>query len=1545
MIIQGNEPISPNTDSYTLSFNANGGSGSMSSISVTYGNQFTLPANTFTRNGYSFQGWNVKRNGDNKWYVNGQGWLTESQISSGGYSKAVYANKATKTFDDSWTKGYSGKSTYTFYAVWQQSTTSTLAFENDFKGPSGDYPTMTNFGLRGTITSNYNITQIYAYVKNTETNAIPSGFSYTKTWSSTTYNIQNDGLNNAFSFGNLPAGSYTYYVEATDSSGKTVSKSTSFTKGYKIVFNANGGSGAPANQWKLNGAGINLSTTRPTRANGSAGSYTVTLNANGGSVSPASLSAARTTSYSFKNWNTASNGGGTSYNPGASYTANAALTLYAQWNSSTSTAAVNLPTPTREGYSFLGWATSASASEGVTGNYTPNANVTLYALWETAEPLYYLDLNGYLDENTGAKNIEGYGTVDIYINGSKVADDVADYCLEAGWPAGTQYEITDIKTAQGKHYWGVTEGSLSGTIDGSSAKVSARLHYSTFYSGPGDDLIIPNGLYQIAFGDSGLVFGVAGDGSNGSNVELMENQHLASQIFNICMLDVIPYRYAIKNVETGRALNITEKGTAKRTNIQVWDYTNNLNAQWVFQSAGDGCYNIIAHYSSMYIDIPDGVAEPGNNVWIFTGNGSDAQKFQLIPLPDSYDVCLDPNGGQFQQTGSTEAIHLQKVPGEELDLDAEAYELSREGYTFLGWAASASAESGFQGAYLPTGDVTLYALWAPETFTVSYDANGGEGAPAAQTKTYDVPLILSSDEPTKSDVPAHPYTVTLDANGGTVDPDSLEATRTTSFIFDGWNTASNGSGQAYASDDSYTENTTVTLYAQWSEDITTSAVNLPTPTYAGHSFLGWAESINAESGDVGEYIPTDDVTLYAIWQADTYTVAYDANGGENAPAAQTKTAGEALTLTSDKPTRAPTFEGSFTVTLDPNGGSCDAAALSANIRKFYSFYEWNTAADASGTRYAPGGSYEADADVTLYAQWSRGINVEEVELPTPTRDGFAFKGWATSANAASGVTGSYMPSDDVTLYALWEEIPVASYTVTYNANGGTGAPAKQTKTHGTALKLSNTKPTRADASAGQYTVTLNANGGSVDPTSLAAARTTKYTFKNWNTAKNGSGTSYNAGASYTADAAVTLYAQWNSTTTTAAVNLPTPTRAGYTFKGWATSSTATSGTTGSYTPSGNVTLYAIWQADTYTVSYDANGGTGAPSNQTKTQGTALKLSGTKPTRADASAGQYTVTLNANGGSVDPTSLAAARTTKYTFKNWNTAKNGSGTSYNAGASYTADAAVTLYAQWNSTTTTAAVNLPTPTRTGYTFKGWAASADAASGVTGSYTPDGNVTLYALWQLAPSDLRGWVKVNGDWYYYDDDGFPKTNAWMKDSVGWCYLGEDGRMLTNTWKADSKGTCYLDKNGRMVKSKWIQVDGSWYYIDAKGYRTENAWAKDSKGWCYLKADGRMAVSQWVHDGDYWYYMNGSGYMVTGWQKIGGTWYYFKNSGKMVANGWAKDTGGWRWMDANGKITKSKWIQDGDDWYYLNGSGYMVTGTQTIGGKTYHFASNGVWIP
>ena len=205
-------------------------------------------------------------------------------------------------------------------------------------------------------------------------------------------------------------------------------------------------------------------------------------------------------------------------------------------------------------------------------------------------------------------------------------------------------------------------------------------------------------------------------------------------------------------------------------------------------------------------------------------------------------------------------------------------------------------------------------------------------------------------------------------------------------------------------------------------------------------------------------------------------------------------------------------------------------------------------------------------------------------------------------------------------------------------------------------------------------------------------------------------------------------------------------------------------------------------------------------------------------------------------------------------------------------------------------------------------------------------------------------WFNDAGKWYYMDSNGYMVTNCWKKDSKGWCWLGSNGAMATNTWVKDSKGWCYvdasgycatntwkqdsvgwcyLDSEGSQVKNKWILDGGKWYYLDANGYMVSNQWKKDSKGWVYLGSNGAMLTNAWCTDSHGWCYVGADGYAVT--------------------NCWKKDSKGWIWLNANGSMTKSAWVKDGGKWYYLDANGYMIYSvSRYIGGKTYHFNSNGV---
>ena len=226
-----------------------------------------------------------------------------------------------------------------------------------------------------------------------------------------------------------------------------------------------------------------------------------------------------------------------------------------------------------------------------------------------------------------------------------------------------------------------------------------------------------------------------------------------------------------------------------------------------------------------------------------------------------------------------------------------------------------------------------------------------------------------------------------------------------------------------------------------------------------------------------------------------------------------------------------------------------------------------------------------------------------------------------------------------------------TYKISYNANGGSGAPSSQTKTYGTTLKLSNVEPTRKG-----------------------------YTFLGWSTSSTATSATYSAGGSYKTNDSDILYAVWEVNTYTITYNanggsdapsaqtytyassgsvnlsITTPKRTGYTFLGWSLSNTATTSTYYAgqawlRSNASNYILYAVWELKTYTITYNGNGGSGVPSSQTKTYGVNLKLSATIPTRSG-----------------------------YKFLGWDTDSTVKTPTYISESTFTSNGDTTLYAIW-------------------------------------------------------------------------------------------------------------------------------------------------------------------------------------------------------------------------------------------------------------------------
>ena len=472
---------------------------------------------------------------------------------------------------------------------------------------------------------------------------------------------------------------------------------------------------------------------------------------------------------------------------------------------------------------------------------------------------------------------------------------------------------------------------------------------------------------------------------------------------------------------------------------------------------------------------------------VISGTITSASSVSVVRyMEKSYTVSFDANGGTGAPSSQTKWYFK--------DLTLSSTIPTRTGYNFAGWglrSISTSASYNAGGKYSSNISRTLYAVWSPKTYTISYNANGGIGAPGSQTKYYNQALTLSIEKPVRD-----------------------------GYTFNGWATTSTGSA-LYSPGETYTANASRTFYASWTKNVAkytvsynanggtgapssqtktenvTLTLSNTRPTRSGYTFLGWSASSSATSPSYypgGSYTANASRTLYAVWERDVsyYTVSYYANGGSGAPASQTKIEDVTLTLSSTSPTRSG-----------------------------YTFAGWATSSNANTASYYPGSSFSGNYNLNLYAVWNRNLSsytisynanggtgapasqtkIEDTSLTLsstiPARLGYTFLGWSTSSTASSPTYyagGIYSANAGATLYAVWSR---DTFTVSYNANGGTDAPTSQTKYYDQNLTLTSSTPTRDS-----------------------------YTFRGWSESATATSPTYYAGSIYESNSSTILYAVW-----------------------------------------------------------------------------------------------------------------------------------------------------------------------------------------------------------------------------------------------------------------------------------------------------------------------------------------------------------------------------------------------------------------------------------
>ena len=528
--------------------------------------------------------------------------------------------------------------------------------------------------------------------------------------------------------------------------------------------------------------------------------------------------------------------------------------------------------------------------------------------------------------------------------------------------------------------------------------------------------------------------------------------------------------------------------------------------------------------------------------------------------PVVYTITFNSNDGTSVESQNVNA-------GEKLTEPTPAP--TKEGFTFDGWYEDSTFSKKFDFNTPITDNMTLYAKWIENKYTLTFDANGGTGSMTPKT-----------DLTGEYTIPANEFTA----------PSGKQ--------FKGWSLTTDGE---IVTKVDMTENKTV--YAIWEDipvvtytvtfdvnggtSVASQNVNagekatepIPAPTKEGFTFDGWYEDATLNTKfDFNTQIVSE-ITLYAKWIENKYTLTFDANGGSGTMAPITDLTGE-YTLPANGFT-APSGKQFKGWSLTTAGETVTKVDMTEN-RTVYAIWEDIPVVTYTLTFNANGGSGTMAPIADLNGEYTLPAN----GFTAPS--GKQFKGW--SLTTAGEIVTKVDMTENRTVYAIWEDIPVVTYTLTFDANGGSGTMAqiadltgeytlpangftapsgKQFKgwsltTDGatvTKVEMTENRTVYAiweDIPVVTYTLTFDANGGSGTMAPIADL-TGEYTLPS-----NG----------FTAPS-------------------------GKQFKGWSLTTDGAIVTKVDMTE--NRTVYAIWEdipVVTYTLTFDANGGSGSMTPKT-----------------------------------------------------------------------------------------------------------------------------------------------------------------------------------------------------------------------------------------------------------------------------------------------------------------------------------------------------------
>ena len=626
-----------------------------------------------------------------------------------------------------------------------------------------------------------------------------------------------------------------------------------------------------------------------------------------------------------------------------------------------------------------------------------------------------------------------------------------------------------------------------------------------------------------------------------------------------------------------------------------------------------------------------------------------------------------------------------------------------------GWVANVSGYTSENGSWIRASATTLYAHYTKKEYSISYDfAGGSKGTNAPSSYIFGNTTAISN--PTRAGYTFVGWDISVSLTGrslATIDINTGVQEYVASYpnavyyeLFYAHQgisyTAALSGGQirwrgyttagAYSSSLSSSSNYTLSsdaYVALWYH--LGKEDNNTTYTY---NYTG--DNLSIDSLQVGN------LTLTAKWTPITYTIQYNGNGN----------------------TSGSTASSSHTYDVAKN--------LTANGFKKtgYTFNGWNTKADGSGTSYGNAASVTNltatnGAKITLYAQWR--VNVLTIRYHLNGGTSVSGNSYFSSGNPCKTENWGYTSSSQygLTNYDDTKRVTRTGYLANTYYN---------TKANGSGNNLDHDSLTTTIQIATAAGVLTNLENGDTTIDIYMIWTPITYTIKYDG---NGNTSGSTASSSHTYNQAKNLTANGF-------------TRTGYTFAGWATSTSGSvvysnrqSVINLTTTQNETITLYAKWTPNEYTVTFNANGGTTSTASKKVTYDSTY---GTLPTPSAYSKTGYIVTFNGwytakTGG----THVTASTTVKITgnqtlYAHWIETPITYTIVYN-GNGYTNGSTASSTHTYNSAKTLTANGFG---KTGYTFIGWATSATGAvvysnqQSVTNlSSTNGATITLYAKWQ----------------------------------------------------------------------------------------------------------------------------------------------------------------------------------------------------------------------